>query len=274
VRDLFDLSGKRAIITGGAGLLGIQHARALLLKNCEVDLWDIDSKGLEIAKSTLEAEFLDSSVTSTTIDITSENAVGSVVQSYRDSSKSINILINNAALNPKFPESSSSSNSQFESYSIEIWNREISVGLTGAMLCSKHVGTYMASLGSGVIVNIASDLSVIAPDQRIYKLHGEKAHSQFKKPVSYSVIKTGLIGLTKFLSTYWVENGIRANALSPGGVNDNQDPVFVQNLITRIPMARMAEANEYIGAIQFLCSDASSYMNGQNLVIDGGRSIW
>jgi NAD(P)-dependent dehydrogenase (short-subunit alcohol dehydrogenase family) len=272
VRDLFDLTGKRAIVTGGAGLLGIQHARALLLKNCEIDLWDIDSKALQIAQSTLEAEFPDSSVISTTIDISSEEAVASEVQGYRDSYKSISILINNAALNPKF--SSSSSSSQFENYSINNWNQEIEVGLTGAMLCSKHVGTYMASLGSGVIVNIASDLSVISPDQRIYKLPGEEAHSQFKKPVSYSVIKTGLIGLTKFLSTYWAENGIRANALSPGGVNDNQDPFFVQNLITRIPMARMAEADEYIGAIQFLCSDASSYMNGQNLVIDGGRSIW
>lgn len=274
MRDIFDLSGKRAIVTGGAGLLGIQHARALLFKNCEVDLWDIDPEALRIAKSRLEAEFLDSSVTSTLIDITSEEAVSSAVQNYRDSSKSINILINNAALNPKFQKSSSGSNSQFESYSIEIWNREISVGLTGAMLCSKHIGTQMASLGSGVIVNIASDLSVISPDQRIYKLPGEKAHSQFKKPVSYSVIKTGLIGLTKFLSTYWAENGIRVNALSPGGVNDNHDPVFIDNLRTRIPMARMAEVDEYLGAIQFLCSDASSYMNGQNLVIDGGRSVW
>lgn len=274
MRDLFDLSGKRAIITGGAGLLGIQHARALLLKNCEVDLWDIDPKALRIAESTLEAEFFDSSITTTTIDITSEEEVGSAVQTYRDYFKSINILINNAALNPKFQKASSSSNSQFENYSLEIWNLEISVGLTGAMLCSKHIGTYMAGLGSGVIVNIASDLSVISPDQRIYKLPGEEEHLQFKKPVSYSVIKTGLVGLTRFLSTYWVDNGIRANTLSPGGVYDNQDPVFFQNLISRIPMARMAEADEYIGAIQFLCSDASVYMNGQNLVIDGGRSVW
>jgi len=274
VRDLFDLSGKRAIVTGGAGLLGIQHARALLLKNCQVDLWDIDPEALRIAQSTLEAEFIDSSITTTTIDITSEEAVGLAVQTYRDNLKSINVLINNAALNPKFQKESSSSNYRFENYSIEIWNQEISVGLTGAMLCSKHIGAYMASLGSGVIVNIASDLSVISPDQRIYKLPGEKEHLQFKKPVSYSVIKTGLIGLTRFLSTYWVDNGIRANALSPGGVYDNQDPVFFQNLVSRIPMARMAEVDEYIGAIQFLCSDASNYMNGQNLVIDGGRSVW
>ena len=126
----------------------------------------------------------------------------------------------------------------------------------------------------GIILNIASDLSVIAPDQRIYRQKDLERKLQPVKPVTYSVIKSGLIGLTRYLATYWPEKGIRSNALSPGGVYNNQDKEFVQNLSKLIPMGRMAKVDEYKGAIQFLCSDASSYMNGQNIVIDGGRSIW
>jgi NAD(P)-dependent dehydrogenase (short-subunit alcohol dehydrogenase family) len=133
----------------------------------------------------------------------------------------------------------------------------------------------MASAGiRGVIVNIASDLGVIAPDQRLYKVEGKPTHLQPVKPVTYSVVKHGLIGLTKYLATYWCEQGIRCNALSPGGVYADQNDVFVSKLTQLIPMGRMAHADEYRGAVVFLCSDASGYMNGANLVMDGGRSVW
>ena len=132
----------------------------------------------------------------------------------------------------------------------------------------------MAERGSGVIVNIASDLGVIAPDQRLYRREGIAPDLQPVKPVTYSVVKTGLIGLTRYLATYWGDRGVRCNALSPGGVENGQPEDFVARLSSLIPMGRMARADEYQGALLFLCSDASSYMNGQNLVIDGGRSCW
>ena len=150
----------------------------------------------------------------------------------------------------------------------------LAVGLTGAFLCSQVFGTWMAGNGGGVILNIASDLSVIAPDQRLYRKDGLPEAEQPVKPVTYSVIKTGLIGLTRYLATYWAEQGVRVNALSPGGVYVGQPPEFVARLAALIPLGRMAERDEYTAAVQFLCSDASRYMTGQNIVMDGGRSAW
>ena len=132
----------------------------------------------------------------------------------------------------------------------------------------------MARRTKGVILNVASDLAVIAPDQRLYRQPGLAAELQPVKPVTYSVVKSALVGLTKYLATYWCEQGVRCNAISPGGVYNNQPDEFVQRLNKLIPLGRMANVDEYQGAIIFLCSDASSYMNGSNLVVDGGRSCW
>ena len=149
------------------------------------------------------------------------------------------------------------------------------MGLTGAFLCSKIFGNYFAQNGGGVILNIASDLSVISPDQRLY-LKDKKIEkkNQPVKPVTYSVIKSALVGLTKYLSTYWLDGNVRANALSPGGVFIDQPTEFVERIEKLIPMGRMANINEYKAAIQFLCSDDSKYMTGQNVIMDGGRSVW
>ena len=184
------------------------------------------------------------------------------------------ILINNAAINPKVENNSLFENSRLENFSNSQWDLEIKIGLTGAFNCCKIFGESMASRKSGVILNIASDLSVIAPDQRLYKLNSREKNNQPVKPVSYSVIKHGLIGLTKYIATYWAEDGIRCNALSPGGVFNSQDELFVSKVNKLIPLGRMANREEYRGAIQFLCSNASSYMTGFNLVIDGGRHVW
>jgi NAD(P)-dependent dehydrogenase (short-subunit alcohol dehydrogenase family) len=273
LKNLFDLTEKSAVITGGAGLLGKQHARALMQNGCKVMLWDIDAPKLKEVVHELNEEFNGKLAEYQVVDITVEQEIVKVVNEIASDRRDIDILINNAAINPKF--ASDIGSSRFENYSSEIWNKEIAVGLTGAMLCSKIIGTRMAmQVNKGVILHIASDLSVIAPDQRIYKSTNSSIESDFVKPVSYSVIKTGLIGLTRYLATYWGESGIRVNALSPGGIYDNQNSEFVEKLTNLIPFGRMANQDEYIGAIQFLCSEASSYMTGQNLVIDGGRSTW
>lgn len=147
------------------------------------------------------------------------------------------------------------------------------VGLTGAFLCSQVFGTAMAQRDTGVILNIASDLSVMAPDQRLYRREGLPEEQQPVKPVTYSVIKTALVGLTRYLATYWADRGVRVNALSPGGVYNGQGDEFVTRLTNLIPMGRMADRDEYRGVVQFLCSDASRYLTGQNIVIYSSSSF-
>ena len=164
--------------------------------------------------------------------------------------------------------------SRVENLTLDDWNYQVSVGLTGAFICTKYFGSKMAVNNGGVILNISSDLSVISPDQRLYKISSAEENSQPVKPITYSVIKSGLVGMTKYLATYWSANGVRVNALSPGGVYEEQDSDFVKKISDLIPLGRMAKSNEYRSAVQFLCSDASSYMTGQNIVIDGGRSVW
>ena len=161
-----------------------------------------------------------------------------------------------------------------ENFSTDQWNLELSVGLTGSMLCSKIFGYEMSKNGKGVILNISSDLGTIAPDQRIYKKEGLPENEQPVKPVTYSVIKHGLIGLTKYLATYWADKGVRCNALCPGGIYANQSDDFVKRLTDLIPLGRMANIDEYKAAVAFVVSDASSYMTGASIPIDGGRSIW
>jgi NAD(P)-dependent dehydrogenase (short-subunit alcohol dehydrogenase family) len=164
--------------------------------------------------------------------------------------------------------------SRLENFSLEAWDEDIRVGLTGAFLCCRIFGAEMVKRRSGVVVNVASDLAVVAPDQRLYRREGLAEDEQPVKPVTYSVVKTALLGLTRYLATYWSSAGIRVNAISPGGVFNGQPEEFLERLNQLIPMGRMANRDEYQGAILFLCSDASSYMTGSNLVIDGGRTCW
>jgi NAD(P)-dependent dehydrogenase (short-subunit alcohol dehydrogenase family) len=183
-------------------------------------------------------------------------------------------LINNAANNPKMENPDDASFARLENFSLAQWEADLAVGLTGAFLCAQIFGEVMARQGKGVILNVASDLAVIAPDQRIYRKEGLAEEFQPVKPVTYSVVKSALLGLTRYLATYWCDRGVRCNAISPGGVLSGQADEFVRRLSDLIPLGRMAQVDEYQGAIIFLCSDASSYMTGSNLVIDGGRSCW
>ena len=275
ISSRFNNFNKWGLITGACGLLGQKHALALLETGASVVLTDIDEKLLIKTKLLLESDKYSGKIINCVMDVSSESSINYVSKLLHNKNIRIDILINNAALNPK--QSSLKNNirtTRLENFSLDRWNLEISVGLTGAYLCSKIFGSAMAEDNKGgVILNIASDLSIIAPDQRIYRQDGLANEMQAVKPVTYSVIKAGLIGLTRYLATYWPEYGVRANALSPGGVYTNQDSEFVKRLTNLIPMGRMAKSDEYISAIQFLCSDASAYMNGQNIVMDGGRSV-
>lgn len=207
-------------------------------------------------------------------DITQPAEVENALVQLRAELGRIDILINNAANNPKVEANAKTQFSRLENFPLEMWETDLAVGLTGAFLCSKIFGAEMARCGRGVILNIASDLALISPDQRLYRVEGVREEQQPVKPVTYSVIKSGLIGLTRYLATYWADRGVRVNAISPGGVYTTQPEEFTARLAELIPLGRMARADEYQAAIVFLCSDASSYMTGSNLVIDGGRTCW
>lgn len=267
----FDLSGRTALVTGGGGLLGPQHAAALAALGAQVLVADVDeSRGIAAADRII-AETGNNRVIGLHLDVTDASEIAALSADIGH----IDILVNNAAIDAKVTTPPGVENgTRLEVFSLEQWRLEIDVGLTGAMLCSRVFGAVMAEQGHGVILNIASDLSVIAPDQRLYRRSDTAERTlQPVKPVTYSVIKHGLIGLTKYLATYWAADGVRVNALSPGGVFNGQGEEFVLRLTELIPLRRMANLDEYRSAVQFLCSDASSYMTGQNIVIDGGRSV-
>jgi NAD(P)-dependent dehydrogenase (short-subunit alcohol dehydrogenase family) len=271
---MFDLKDQIALITGGAGLLGVRHAEAIAEAGGLPVLADVDvTRARERARELGQA--LGTHTFAVGLDVTSETSIHEAVELVEREVGAPGILINNAALNPKVEQPGGlADGSRLEELSVDRWDRELGVGLTGAFLCSRIVGAAMANRGHGVILNVASDLSVIAPDQRIYQTSGASTEGQPVKPVTYSVVKHGLIGLTKYLATYWAHRGVRVNALSPGGVYAGQDDAFVQRLTNLIPLGRMAREDEYKAAVVFLVSEASSYMTGANLVIDGGRTVW
>jgi NAD(P)-dependent dehydrogenase (short-subunit alcohol dehydrogenase family) len=273
VKDLFDLTGRVAIITGGTGLLGQQHAEAIARAGGIPVLADIRITGVDPQSREWQERFGGQAFAFQT-DITDPESVKKLLEAVLAKFGRVDILINNAANNPKMENKAEVEFSRLEFFPLEQWDADLNVGLKGAFLCSQVIGSEMARRKQGVIVNVASDLAVIAPDQRLYRKPGLPEDMQPVKPVTYSVVKTGLVGLTRYLATYWADSGIRVNAISPGGVYNNQPDDFVERLARLIPLGRMANANEYQAAILFLCSDASSYMTGNNLVIDGGRSSW
>jgi len=264
----FSLDGKICIITGGGGLLGAKNAEAITEAGGTPVLWDINVEAAEAVVKTVGGE-----ASAWRVNITDKDAIRHALDALLARHGHVDILINNAANDPKVDAGADLTWSRFENLSLETWAFDLSVGLTGAFLCAQIIGTHMAESGGGTILNIASDLSVISPDQRLYRQVGLAENQQPVKPVTYSVVKHGLIGLTKYLATYWADQGVRCNAISPGGIFNGQPDDFVERLTNLIPMGRMADKDEYKSAIIFLCSDASAYMTGQNLIIDGGRSI-
>lgn len=269
----FRLDGRVAIITGGAGLLGVQHAEVIAEAGGVPVLWDIRSPRVEERAQEIAGRY-GVACRGMVVDITRLEAVKAGLDLVLAHYRRVDILINNAAKDPKVSAQDDPAWSRLEHFSLDHWGQDLAVGLTGAFLCSQVVGSHLAGQGGGVILNIASDLAVIAPDQRLYRQEGLPARQQPVKPVTYSVVKHGLIGLTKYLATYWAQQGVRVNALSPGGVYAHQPDAFVKKLTNLIPMGRMASRDEYQAAVLFLVSDASSYMTGANVIVDGGRTCW
>ena len=267
--DLFDMTERHAIVSGGAGLLGPVFAEALLDAGAIVHLLDVDAKGLEKTDNALSETF-GARVFRHVCDITDKSEVIRIVKKIEDTAP-VEVLINAAAINPKFepgPDGHYAENGAFSTYSLENWHRSLEVNLTGMFLLSQSVSDGMKARNRGVIINIASTYGLTGPDQRIYENSSDA--ERFFKPVDYSVTKAGALGFTRALAAFFQNTKVRVNALSPGGVDNNLDTDFVKRYAARTVLGRMARADEYRGAMLFLCSDASSYMTGANLVIDGG----
>lgn len=263
--DRFRLDGRTALVTGGSGMLGRRWVSALRGAGAIVIVADIASPMTSASGD---------GVIHVAVDITDRSALADLAGTLSAENTPVDILVNNAAVDAPVRADGLAGAERFETFGLERWNAEVNVGLTGAFLCSQAFGPAMAERGHGVIVNVGSDLGLIGPDQRLYRVDGVPDAAQPVKPVTYSVIKSGLIGLTRYLATYWGDRGVRANTLCLGGVAAGQDEEFVRRVSARIPMGRMAAQDEYGDAMVFLCSDASSYMTGACVVLDGGRTVW
>lgn len=273
VKKMFDLSGRVVLITGGAGFLGRMHAEAIAEAGGTPVLADVDGSAAERVAGNVRSKCGGEAI-GLAMDVCEPASIEQTLQSVLKRTRRLDALVNNAARNPKVEANGITEMSRLENYPIDEWNKDLAVGLTGTFLCSRILGGHMANNGGGAIVNISSDLGLIGPDQRIYSEPGTPESARKKKPVSYSVVKGGLIMLTKYLATYWADKGVRVNSLCPGGIENGQPAEFVTRLSNLIPMGRMARSHEYKGAVVFLCSEASAYMTGSTLVIDGGRTAW
>ncbi|OGY65319.1 MAG: hypothetical protein A3A16_02630 [Candidatus Harrisonbacteria bacterium RIFCSPLOWO2_01_FULL_44_18] len=263
---LFSLKGKVAVITGGAGMLGREYARILSDAGAMVALFDVLPQK-EINKRVKEISS-SGRVMGMTMDITKEKQVKEAVKKVIKKFGAIDILINNAAATDFSGFKNSERFAPYEDFSLDVWEKEIGVGLTGALICSQAVIPFMKKAKSGVIVNISSTHGIIAPDNRIY------GDGKFKA-ITYPVIKSGILGLTRALASYLAPYNIRVNSLVPGGVKAGYlDEQFEKDYSSRTMLGRMADKEDYAGAILFLCSDASSYMTGSSLIIDGGWTAW
>ena len=274
IRELFSLKDKTIVVTGAAGLLGKKHAEAIAGFGGIPILLDIRAKEVDDLANVIREKF-DVPSRGYVVDITDEKQVKNNAEELLATFGQINGLVNNAANNPKIEEPGETDFSRLENFPMDVWSKDLAVGLTGAYLCSKWYGTALASnTNGGAIVNIASDLGLIAPDQRLYRNTGIPEEQQPVKPVTYSVVKSGLIGLSRYLSTYWPQKNVRSNVICPGGIFNNQNDVFLAAVKERIPMGRMANVDELQETLVFLLSDASSYMTGAILSVDGGRTAW
>lgn len=274
MRDFFDLTGRSVVITGGAGFLGRKHAEAVAAYGAVPLLLDIDGEAVRRVAEDLKARFT-IDARGYAVDITQEEQVLRACTAILEQFGSVDVLINNAANNPAVLDGGAMKySSRLEEFSLPQWQQDMDVGLTGSFLCAKHFGKVMADRGKGSIINISSDLGVVGPNQGLYRQEGLPEDMQNVKPVTYSVIKTGIIGLTRYLATYWARKNVRCNALCPGGVFNGQPEEFLTRINALIPMERMAHPDELQGVIVFLASDASSYMTGAVLSVDGGRTCW
>jgi NAD(P)-dependent dehydrogenase (short-subunit alcohol dehydrogenase family) len=274
LENIFKLDGKIIVITGATGLLGRKHAEAIACYGGTPILLDLSQQAVDGLAKKLNEKYKVSAA-GFAIDITDEQAIQDNAKLLMDRFGKIDGLVNNAANNPKVEDSSNVNFSRLENFPLNIWVDDIAVGLTGSFLCAKYYGNKISqNSNGGVIINISSDLGLIAPDQRLYRKEGITDNFQNVKPVTYSVVKTGLIGLTRYLATYWADKNVRCNAICPGGVENGQPEDFLREVSSRIPIGRLAKSYEYQSTIIWMLSDASSYLNGAIVPVDGGRTTW
>ena len=271
IKNVFDMTGKTVLITGAGGLLGPKHAEAVIEAGARAVITDHHEDRAIRRAQELNERYGRECAKAFHIDVTSKESIENVVNKL----DRIDVLINNAAKDPKVKkEAGLTPDSRFETMTPEYWAEGLNAALNGTFYCSQAVANKMLDNGGGVILNIASDLGVIAPDQRLYRKEGLAEEQQNVKPITYSAAKWAIVGMTKYLAVYFATRGIRVNCLSPTAVYNDHPEEFVEKLTNIIPMKRMSHIDEYKGSIVFLCSDASTYMTGENLVIDGGKSVW
>ena len=264
IPQLFSLEGKTAIVTGGTGLIGKKHCEALSMAGANVIVADI------ALNSTQEfAESLGLNALGIALDVTNAESLEKAKNEILSRFGTIDILVNNAAINDMFENPAMAAElSAFEKYPIESFRKSLEVNVLGVFLCSQIFGSEMAKQGSGSIINVASTYGMVGPDQNIYK--NKSGEQTFFKSPSYPTTKGAILNFTRYLAAYWGKNGVRVNTLSPGGVENSQDDFFVQQYSAKTLLGRMAQPIDYQGALIFLASDASAYMTGANLVVDGG----
>jgi NAD(P)-dependent dehydrogenase (short-subunit alcohol dehydrogenase family) len=264
--NIFSLANKTAVITGALGLLGRHHCKALSEAGASIVVTDLNDK--ECKQFACE---LGNGSIGIGADITSYESVTTLRDIAMERYGKVDILVNNAAINDKF-ENPAVEESAFENYPLDAWKKSLDVNITGTFICSQVLGTEMSKVNYGSIINIASTYGVVAPDQSIYK--DEAGHQTFYKTAAYPVTKAAVISFTRFLAAYWGNKGIRVNSLTPGGIENGQKDFFIKNYSSRTPLGRMAVPGDFKGALIFLASDASAYMTGANLIIDGGWTTW
>ncbi|MBD5545421.1 MAG: SDR family oxidoreductase [Lachnospiraceae bacterium] len=273
--EKFRIEGQVIVITGGAGLIGRRHTEAVLEGGGIPVLLDIFPEPLKSVKEQFLKEYPEAVLETFVTDITKKEKLEEIKDILLEKYGHIDGLINNAANNPKMEGGSNNMGAiQFHNLPLSIWNDDMAVGLTGAFLCAQVFGTVMEKQGKGVVINVASDYGIISPDQRIYRKEGIPEEEQIIKPISYSVVKHGLIGMTKYLATYWAKKGVRVNTLCPASLENGQAPEFIEKISNLIPMGRMSRPEEYPATVLYMLSEASSYMTGATVLLDGGRTIW
>jgi NAD(P)-dependent dehydrogenase (short-subunit alcohol dehydrogenase family) len=265
-----ELAGKVAVVTGALGLLGREHCAALAEAGAHVVLTDVNGDALGAQAERLRAAGAPETL-AMPADITREQDVDALRDATLARFGQIDVLVNNAAIDDKFA-TGAAEQSRFENYSVERFRRQLDVNVTGVFLCCQRLGSVMADRGRGSIVNVASTYGLVAPNQDLYQL--ESGEQAFFKGAAYPASKGAVLQLTRFLAAYWGERGVRVNALCPGGVEAGQDAYFRARYAERTPLKRMAAPGDYRGALLFLSSDASAYMTGASLVVDGGFTIW
>jgi NAD(P)-dependent dehydrogenase (short-subunit alcohol dehydrogenase family) len=270
ILDKFSLKGKVALVTGGAGLLGKQFSRTLAEAGAQVVVADLNERAAKSVAAALQQDGYEAM--GIAVDVTDPESTRAMVATVVDTYGRLDVLVCSAALDPKFePQHQGQHGYSFEDYPLEAWNGALDVNLTGAFLSVQAAVKPMLAQNHGSIILISSTYGLVGPDQRIYARDGQP--SQFK-PVFYSVTKSGILGLMRYLATYYAGTNIRTNTLTPGGVNNNHDEVFLKNYTARTVLGRMANQDEMNGALLFLASEASSYMTGSNVVVDGGWTAW